>query len=341
MQVHYAGRRTTVTSRLWNEPTGVGRALLTGLVPAELLFRIGSRIHHLRYDHGLARSATAAVPVISIGNLSVGGTGKTPITRWLVELLKDEGRRPAVLHGGYGLDEPALHRSWYPDVPVVVQRDRVAGAATALEQGADVLLLDDGFQHRRLRRDLDIVLIAADHWTAQQRRLPRGPWREGIGALRRAGVVVVTRKAAAARTADNLADMLADRSGRPAAVARLEPGGWRTPENPEDGAVAHLGDSVVLVTAVADWRSVATHAEHAGARIDEALVFNDHHDFDAADAERIRRFAGSRPVVCTEKDWVKLRSLLPAPLLRVLTLRVRFERGEDLLRAAVRYTIER
>jgi tetraacyldisaccharide 4'-kinase len=340
MQVHYAGRRTTVASRLWNEPSGLGRVLFAGLAPAELLFRIGSGIHHLRYDRGFVRSATVAAPIISIGNLSVGGTGKTPLTRWFVELLRAAGRRPAVLHGGYGLDEPELHRSWYPDVPVVVDRDRVAGAAIALEKGADVLLLDDGFQHRRLRRDLDIVLIAADHWTTVRRRLPRGPWREGIGALRRAGVVIVTRKTGSAQSAVDLADSLTAQSGRPAAVARLEPGGWRAPETLRDGPTAATGHAV-LVTAVADWRAVSAHAGQAGSRIDEALVFDDHHDFDAADAERIRRFAGARPVVCTEKDWVKLRALLPASQLRVLRLRVAFERGEDMVRAAVRDVIER
>jgi tetraacyldisaccharide 4'-kinase len=324
MRVHYATRSGRAAAQVWSTSSAAARAATLALLPAELLFRLGSMLYHARYDRGLTTPTRAHVPVISIGNLTVGGTGKTPFTRWLVAELKRRGRAPAVLHGGYGLDEPALHGRWHADIPIVIGRDRVAGARAAVRQGADVLVLDDGFQHRRLARQLDIVLVAAEQWTPRPRRLPRGPWREGPAALRRADLVVVTRKTASPEQAAGVGEAVAAHTRAPLAVARLEPTGWLG-----SAAAAPARPGVVLVTAVADWRDVAAHARTAGAVIDEALIFPDHHAYGAVDAERIRRFAGRRSIVCTEKDWVKLEPLLPPDRVHVLLLGCALERGSD------------
>ena len=132
------------------------------LVTLELLYGAGVRLRNRAFDLGLRRTQRAPVPVISVGNIVAGGAGKTPFTRWLVQELMQRGKRPAILHGGYGSDEPKLHRKWLPSAIVVEQKDRVAAASAAAHDGADVVVLDDAFQHRRLSRDLDIVLVPVE-----------------------------------------------------------------------------------------------------------------------------------------------------------------------------------
>ena len=182
------------------------------------------------YDRGLFRSYRLPRPVISVGNLTTGGTGKTPVVRWLVRVLRRRGWTPGILHGGYAEDEPALHRAWFPDLPVVADRDRLRGAGRAMEMGADVLVLDDAFQHRRIGRDLDIVLVAAEAWGRTARLLPRGPYREPPSALRRADLVVVTRRTATAARAAQVEWDVGRISGRPTARLHLDARRWIRPD---------------------------------------------------------------------------------------------------------------
>ena len=108
------------------------------------------------YDWGLLKPQDIGAKVVCIGNLTAGGTGKTPAVAWVVEILKKAGRKPAILTRGYGGDESILLGRLLPGVPVIVDPDRVAGAAKAVSGGANVLVMDDGFQHMRLHRDLDV-----------------------------------------------------------------------------------------------------------------------------------------------------------------------------------------
>src|SRR5688572_14246190 len=152
---------------------GVRGPLSPMLAPFEQLYGGVIKLRNAAYDRGMFPVERVAVPVLSVGNIVAGGAGKTPVVRWLVEQLLARGRRPAILHGGYGMDEPKLHQQWHPEVTVIAERDRVAAARLAVDGGADVIVMDDGFQHRRLARDLDIVLVTADsdNWNL----LPRGP----------------------------------------------------------------------------------------------------------------------------------------------------------------------
>lgn len=153
------------------------------------------------YRRGWLRSEGVGAPVICVGNLTVGGTGKTPMAAWLVRRLRSEGRNPAVLTRGYkavaGHSDEATLLAKLTGVPVIVNPDRVAGAKQAVAQGADVLVMDDGFQHLRLRRDLNIVLIDAINpfgggpWPGAC--LPAGRMREGLHALADADAIVFTR----------------------------------------------------------------------------------------------------------------------------------------------------
>jgi len=126
------------------------------------------------YRTGLLPQTRVGAPVISIGNLAVGGSGKTPFSSWLVSELRTRGQTPALLHGGYASDEPALHRQWTPDIAVFAAKDRVTSARSAIAGGATIIVLDDGLQHSRLYRDLDLVLISADTWDQPRRLLPAG-----------------------------------------------------------------------------------------------------------------------------------------------------------------------
>jgi tetraacyldisaccharide 4'-kinase len=331
-QVHRGGRRgPALAERVWEGSDAAARLARLALLPAELVYRGAAGVHHGSYNAALRGVERAGTCVISVGNLTVGGAGKTPFSGWLVERLRVWGRRPAVLHGGYAADEPELHRLERPGVAVYVGRDRVASARRAVAAGADVLVLDDGFQHRRLGRELDIVLVSAEHWSATPRLLPRGRWREPPSALGRAGLIVVVRKTASVEDAAAVAAAVARHGSAPIASIRLAPSGWSVGGH---ASPAPAGGAV-LVTGVADWGPVAAHAREAGAVLEEAVVFPDHHDFDAADVERLGRLAGPRPIVTTAKDHVKLRNFARTADAFVLGIAVKVERGEDLLDAAV------
>ncbi len=313
---------------------GLARALL---LPAEGLFRLAVAARGWGYAAGVLPTARAPVPVLSVGNLAVGGAGKTPVVGWIVDELIARGCRPAVLHGGYAPDEPALHRQWHPDVPVVAERDRVAGAERAVAAGADVLVLDDGFQHRRLARDADVVLVAAETWTPRPRLLPRGAWREPLAALDRADLVVVTRRTASAASAARVAAALRTRLGRrPSARARdrdvvvvaLEPGPWRD----RSGDTSPPPSGALAVAGVAAPDLFFRNAAAAGAEPGGTLAFPDHHAYTPADAALIRERAGGGPVMTTGKDAVKLAPLAPDLDLRILEQRVVVERAEPGIR---------
>lgn len=319
-----------VIEALWEGRLGaLGSVLGALLTPPELAFRGAVAVRDVVYRTGLLRSHPASVPAISVGNLTVGGTGKTPLVRWIVAELSGRGLTPGILHGGYAEDEPALHRQWFPALPVVADRDRVRGARAAVAAGAEVLVLDDAFQHRRLGRDLDIVAVAAERWTARPRLLPRGPYREPLRALGRADLAIVTRRTAPPERARAVARTVRERSGRPTAVAYLGPGEWLGPDgarrtgSPPNGAVAVAG----IGRPDAFFRQVAG----AGVETGDRMAFRDHHTYTAADAERIEARAAGTAVVTTAKDAVKLRRVLPAADLWVLEQKVTFEAGREQL----------
>jgi tetraacyldisaccharide 4'-kinase len=317
--------------RWWAGELGVtGRVLDLALGPAEAAYRSGVALRESAFQRGLLEVRRVSVPVISVGNVTVGGTGKTPFAHWIAVTLRDRGRRPAVLHGGYADDEPELHRNWSPDIPVVAEKDRFAGAERAIAAGADVLVMDDGFQHRRLHRDVDIVLVAAERWDDDPRLLPRGPWREPRKALRRADLVVVTRKTASAETAAGVAGAVRALSpGMAVAGAHLRPAGWRRPAVP--GRAAAPGAGALLVSGLAEPDLFAASAAQAGAEVAEQLVFADHHGYDDADVARIRSAAAGRPIVTTEKDWTKLQHRLSGESVWLLVQEVVIESGGELI----------
>lgn len=323
-------------SRWWRGEAGgiLWRGASVALAPVEAAYGVGVRLRNALYSGGLRRVHRVGVPVLSVGNLTVGGTGKTPVAGWLAGLLEARGARVAVLHGGYAADEPELHRLWRPGSLVFAMRDRVAAARLAVAQGATVLVLDDGFQHRRLHRDLDLVLVSAESWTPRPRLLPRGPWREPPAALARAGAVAIMRRTASEAAARRVATEVAT-FARGAIMARihLRPSGWRA----GGGDVRADGPrgGVVAVAGVAEPELFFANAREAGADVEATLVFPDHHAYTRQDLERIAAIAGGRAVVTTAKDAVKLRALQTDLDLWILDQEVIVEEGLEALTAAM------
>src|SRR5690348_617881 len=184
-----------LVERVWFGDDALARAARVVLAPSEALYRLAVGVRETLFDAGVLAAREPALPTLSVGNVTVGGTGKTPIAAWIAKELLDRGVRPAIVLRGYGDDEPLVHARLNPEVPVIVSADRVVGIASAREAGATIAVLDDAFQHRQVSRAADVVLVSADRWSPSQHLLPAGPLREPLGALRRATIIVVTRKA--------------------------------------------------------------------------------------------------------------------------------------------------
>ena len=287
--------------------------------PFAVIYGSAVRTRNLLYRIGVLPSSDPPLPVVSVGNLAVGGTGKTPVSGWLARELERLGLRPAIVMRGYGEDEVRLHRRWSPATPVIATRRRIDGVREALRLGRGVAVLDDGFQHRSLRRDLDIVLLSPAH-PLPPHLLPRGPFREPLGALRRADLILVTSKGEGEReAADRLAAELRRAPGLPPVDRwRLEPGEWERLE----GSRGSPPDAPVLaVASVAEPRSFLALVRARLGEEPEARLYPDHHHYTRDDAVRIARLADGRTVVTTEKDAVKLEAFAELlPPVRVLPL---------------------
>ncbi|MCC5821715.1 MAG: tetraacyldisaccharide 4'-kinase [Phycisphaerales bacterium] len=264
-------------------------------------------------------------PVVSIGNLSAGGTGKTPMVRWAVGVLRSMGHQPAVAMRGYkarkaGMsDEEREHREAMPGVPVVAQPDRAAGLRALFQTEAgrsvDCVVLDDGFQHRRLAREVDIVLVDASRPPDRDALLPRGFLREPPASLARAHAAVITHaEMVDPDEADRLAGMLRSwlPPGAPVAVAEHRWTGLSLPESP--GEVLDVGwldgREVVIACAIGHPEAFLAGLGRAGiAPGSVAMVLPDHDPFGPGRIRSIRRvIKGRRPeaLVVTAKDWAKL-----------------------------------
>src|SRR5688572_13359231 len=300
-----------VIESIWDGTTAWAKVARAALAPFELVYAGVVTLRGASYDAGLLASARPALPALSVGNLSVGGTGKTPVAAWMASELSTRGGTPAIVLRGYGADEPLVHRSLNPDVPVIVSADRLRGAERARALGCDVAVLDDAFQHRRARRVADLVLVSADRWSGHVRLLPAGPWREPLAALRRATLVAITRKAATMERADEVARSVA-RSipGREVAILHLAADELRSLDHDGRKALSSVrGARVLAIAAVGDPTAFARQLELAGASV-TLTAYPDHHAYSAADAARLAEQSVRHEwTVCTLKDAVKLTPL--------------------------------
>ena len=318
---------------------------------ASVAYGLGARWRGARFD----RSGGLRVgrPVISVGNIVAGGTGKSPVVRWVCGACTDAGVRPLIAMRGYRAkhgrsDEASEHMAALPGVSVVASPDRAPAIAHAIRKDPSigVIVLDDGFQHRRVARDLDIVLVDATRPCLDDRLLPFGWQRERASTLSRAGVVVVTH---ADRVDPSLAAQIEAHHGRPplawcdhawTGITVASPA-ERTDPASDTVDVAWLeGRRIAVWAGVARPELVRVHAESCGAQVVAMPVLRDHAHYSRSAVRRLgadARDAGADAILMTGKDWVKVKPLaggLPLPA-AVVRLSLRFRAGEEQLRQRV------
>ncbi len=299
-------------------------ALLLG--PPAWLYEGVVRLRNRRYDRQGA-AVRAEIPVLSVGNLTVGGTGKTPMVAWLARRLVGMGRRPAVVSRGYGGnagkgplvvsrgegpvcdarlcgDEPHYLAQALGGLIVVVGSDRPAGAAEARRLGADAIVLDDGFQHRRLARDLDIVLVDARDPFGGDRLLPAGRLREPISGIGRADLIVITRSDGFGSSRDVESVIREHNATSPILRSSHRPLGFFSvagaPVDPPRRALAFCG-----IAAPGEFRR---DLETAGVELAAFVPFRDHHRYTNEELRKLRRTAERKDatILTTEKDAARI-----------------------------------
>jgi tetraacyldisaccharide 4'-kinase len=320
---------------LWTSRRADARLARLALLPGSALWRAAVEAKSLAARQGWLRIHHLPLPTVAVGNLTVGGSGKTPIASWIADYYTTIGLRPGVLLRGYrGGDEAEVHRQLVPSAVVVADPDRVAGAARAMAEGAQVLVLDDAFQRLDIHRDLNIAVVSAEATKAVRWSLPAGPWREGLHALSRADTVIVTRKRADAGTAASLVRELAPLVKGPVssvhlAVAVYE--GLISGRRVAAGALA--GTRVVAASAIGDPDAFIAQTKATGAAV-QVATWPDHHAFTDQDVAWLAKAARKADhVVMTQKDAVKLRQRWPAsvpePLVAMLDLK--WDEGQEQL----------
>lgn len=285
-------------------------------------FAAGAWLRTMAFKRGWKTVTKAPIPVISIGNLTTGGTGKTPMVLWCAERLLEAGHKVAVLSRGYGAkpgelnDEGRLIQERLPELRLYQNPNRVGSAFKAAEDGCDVALLDDGFQHRKLHRDLDLVLVDATNPFGYDGMLPRGLLREPVTSIERASGVLITRAGSVPEEEISEIRGRLKNSGAPSDVwtvvfspSRLRALGSTEAEYSLDWL---KGQSIAVASGIGNPRAFEQSLEDLGATLLGRHHFPDHHLYSQKDLDILAGMSGSSSaILVTEKDAVKL-----APLLR-------------------------
>lgn len=329
-----------------NCPGGWTAAARAGLALLSWPYSAVTRIRNRLYSCGRLKSHHTGVPVLCIGNLTTGGTGKTPLVIWLCRHVREKGLACAILTRGYKTqkgelsDEPALLAAQCPDVPVVVNPDRVAGAAEAIRaHKAQAVVMDDGFQHRRLARDLDIVAIDSTGPFGYGRVLPAGLLREPVTGLKRAHAVVLTRCDQVPDEALSRIEEEIRRINRNLVIARSvhAPVAVRTAVGAEVPLDQLRGKRVFAFCGIGNPKSFSRTLSQLGATIVGARAFDDHYRYAPGDLKAVQdqaRNLEATLVLTTQKDWTKIvKAGLPQqePTLAYLAIDLRITAGEELL----------
>ncbi|MFQ5543267.1 MAG: tetraacyldisaccharide 4'-kinase [Nitrospiria bacterium] len=328
-------------------------------IPFSLLATLYALVIRLRiklYEKDLLRKKKVLCRVVSVGNLTVGGTGKTPFTIYLAEEWKKRGMRIGIVSRGYGRknrapvilvtdgktffeehssvgDEPALMAQRLKGVPIVVSGDRFKGCQWLLEKfKVDLILLDDAFQHLRIHRDLNILLVDATRPFADGHLLPRGSLREPLSETRRADLVILTRADQPVKmeiTMKKTMEFLR-KSGIPQLQSRFQATGFVDLKTDDIVSLSHLENQRVFpFCGIGNPDAFLKQLLQLGLRFDDAMFFQDHYAFQVSDFLKIEtrgREAGAAWWVTTEKDAVKIKSLINKGLtisnIKIVALRI-------------------
>lgn len=312
-------------------------------------------LRNLYYDLLRCRAQRAERPVISIGNLTTGGTGKTPVTAHLASMLVERQKAVTILLRGYkasrrseparGENTPAGKWSSHSDEALVLKRrcpraivivdpDRTVSARKAVSEGAGVILLDDGFQHRRLARDLDIVLVDATLPFGYGHILPRGLLREPASSLRRAGLIIVTRSDEIDHVDKGvlLGTLRRVSGGKPVIEAVHAPAGFSDVKGRAVDPIEPGDVQAVIFAGIANFESFRRTVEKLGVRVLAAYQFPDHHDYsddEIAGLQQAAQDLEANSMLTTEKDAVKLVGRWEEDAVRLLVLGLEIVLADD------------
>jgi tetraacyldisaccharide 4'-kinase len=314
---------------------------------AERAYRAAIAHRNRRYDQGRAEIVRVSVPVVSVGNLTLGGTGKTPLVAWLARWFRDHDVRVSLISRGYGARTARGNDEWkelaerLPDVPHLQDPNRPAAARIAIEElKTQLILLDDGFQHRRLARDLDIVLIDATDPFGYERVFPRGMLREPLASLSRADVIALTR---CNLVSAEERQMLRRRVGSiaPQAVGielAQRPHRLRTASGIERPLEDLPGGGVLAFCGIGNPAAFRQTLEQLRWPLVDMRIFPDHYAYDRTTMTSLCQWAAAHPetgsIVCTHKDLVKIGvDRLDTRPLFALTVQLEIESGREALEA--------
>jgi len=313
----------------------------TGLSAIEIPYEALVRLRNYGYDHSILTVKKASAPVISVGNLTLGGTGKTPLVAWLAHWFAQHNKKPAIISRGYKAktgqlsDEAAELKILLPTVPHYANKQRIIAAGEAVTKGSDVLLLDDGFQHRQISRDLNLITIDATDPFGCNRIFPRGLLREPLWGLKRADALVLTRTdQVSIKTRNEIQEQCFQFVGshdKPWIETEHRPSNLRL----VDGTTQHLktlqDKRILSLSAIGNPAAFHRTLTTLGHEPVATLTFPDHHTYTTDDIHRISEeteSVGAEIIVTTLKDLVKLplASVRNRPLC-ALEIGIQFQTG--------------
>lgn len=317
------------------------------LMPATFLYFLAAYLRNLFYDMDLLKSEKLPAYVISIGNLTTGGTGKTPIASAIANYLISKGKKTAIISRGYGGklscsdtniisdgektfytaelagDEPFWIAENSAGTTVITGCNRVKSGKLAIDKfNSEVLLLDDGFQHRRVKRDLDILLVDSEKEFGNGFLLPAGALREPIGQIKRADKVVIVNKNSSAN-AEKLQKMFVEKYGKDACICEFTACGIY--DILTNQPVSEIKTAAVF-TGIAQPESFFSLLEQKGINLVVKKVFPDHYLYTSGDIEVILKeaqTAGVDAIIATEKDCVKIKPFLEKIQIPVCALKLK------------------
>ncbi|GHT13940.1 tetraacyldisaccharide 4'-kinase [Planctomycetales bacterium] len=307
-----------------------------------LFYGTAVAVRNFLFDCRFRKIRRLPIPIISVGNLTLGGTGKTPLVAWLVRHFLEQGHHPGIISRGYGSGSEGTNDEFqelaflFPQTPHIQNRNRCAAAESFLAQrNADIFILDDAFQHRKLARSLDIVILDATVPFGYDYIFPRGTLRESVAGLRRAGIVLLSR-----------ADLVSE-----AERERIRQRVLQTAPQVIWGEIAQVPAKLVSVTKTVNALETITGKtalafcgignpaafrrtlERCGVTVKELRIFPDHHRYTASDLDRLEQdVAVIKPdvILCTMKDIVKIdRPLLFDKPVQAVTVETQWLRGKE------------
>lgn len=330
--------------------------------PLSIFYRLGFQVHK-----NLTKPVRVPVPVISVGNITVGGTGKTPLVIWLADHLEKKGMNVGILSRGYGRigkdivevsdghsiildaaqsgDEPMLMARRLRHIPLFVGQDRAKAAHMAIQKmGCNLLILDDGFQHHRLDRDLDIVTVDATNAWGNGRMIPAGPLREPLNAVRRAKIIMLTRSAGL--DTSHIQSRIKKITNAPILTSSHEPMDWMDVQTDSTKSLDVLrGKRVLAFSGIGNPSAFMNTLTSLNLDVIQHSVFKDHHWYTARELDRLAEKAKHfhvNAMVTTEKDAVRLPEI-NAFSIPLFSLRINLEikKGLHDLESQLNYLIQK